>query len=297
MSSNAIDPELSRYLRTIQAYPLLTAEAEAELVAQWCGQHDITAAHRLVTSHLRLVAKIALGYRGYGLALADLISEGQLGMLKAVTRFEPAHGSRLASYAAWWIRAAIQEYVLRSWSLVRMDTTAAHKKLFFKLRAVKARLGAADGPEARDLPVDLVPRIAQALNVHERDVVRMNGWVSGRDHSLNTPLREDSDDEWQDRLVDQAASQETALAEREELGRRRAVLRHAMQTLGERERDILSARHLRERPLTLQELGARYGISAERVRQVEMRAVEKLRHAARSLAGRPAIGSFGAAAA
>ena len=289
MSDTGLDSGLSRYFDTVLSYPLLTAEEEAGLAARWRNHRDLDAAHRLVTSHLRLVVKIAMRHRGYGLALSDLVSEGQIGLLRAAMRFEPGHGCRLATYSVWWIRAAIQEHILRSWSLVRMDTTKAHKRLFFKLRAVKARLQMLDGSDGRGLSSDQAAQIAGVLKVQERDVNRMNGWASGRDQSLNVPLYESGGGDWLDHLVDDTATQETVLAEREEFGQRQAMLRSALDALGTRERDILSARRLRERPLTLQQLGARYGISAERVRQVELRAMEKLRDAVLSFAGRSAV--------
>jgi RNA polymerase sigma-32 factor len=235
----------------------------------------------LVTSHLRLVAKIAMGYRGYGLPVSELISEGNVGMMQAVKRFDPDRGFRLATYAMWWIRAAMQEYILHSWSLVKMGTTAAQKKLFFNLRKLKGQIRAI---EEGDLAPEQVTHIATTLGVPENDVVQMNRRLAAPDHSLNAPLRIDGDGEWQDWLVDETASQEDLLAESEELGKRRALLVSAMENLNERERHILEERRLKEDPTTLEELSKIYGISRERVRQIEVRAFEKLQKAIRNAA-------------
>ena len=239
------------------------------------------AAHRLVTSHLRLVAKIAMGYRGYGLPLSELISEGNVGMMQAVKRFDPDRGFRLATYAMWWIRAAIQEYILHSWSLVKMGTTAAQKKLFFNLRKLKGQLQAM---EEGDLSPEHLNKIATELDVPEADVISMNRRLASPDHSLNAPLRSDSEGEWQDWLVDESESQETRLADRQELGLRRDLLEKAMTHLNDRERHILTERRLRDNPTTLEDLSQQYGISRERVRQIEVRAFEKLQKAIKTAA-------------
>jgi RNA polymerase sigma-32 factor len=242
----------------------------------------LDAAHRLITSHLRLVAKIAMGYRGYGLPLGELISEGNVGMIQAVRRFDPERGFRLATYAMWWIRAAIQEYILHSWSLVKMGTTAAQKKLFFNLRKLKGQMQAIDDG---DLSAEHVRKIAETLEVAEIDVVTMNRRLASPDHSLNAPVRADGEGEWQDWLVDERDDQETELAEREEQGNRRHQLADALTRLNERERHILTQRRLSETPVTLEDLSQHYGISRERVRQIEVRAFEKLQRSMRSVGG------------
>ncbi len=272
---------LSRYLQDIRKFPMLEQNEEYMLAKRWREGDDIESAHRLVTSHLRLVAKIAMGYRGYGLPVSELISEGNVGMMQAVKRFDPERGFRLATYAMWWIRAAIQEYILHSWSLVKMGTTAAQKKLFFNLRKLKGQLQAID---EGDLAPEHVTKIADTLNVPEADVVSMNRRLAAPDHSLNAPLRIDGDGEWQDWLVDETESQETTLANSEELGKRRELLAVAMEALNERERHILEERRLKENPTTLEELSQEYGISRERVRQIEVRAFEKLQKAIRNAA-------------
>src|ERR1700761_4318105 len=274
LSSN-LSPEgnLSRYLSEIRKFPLLEPQQEFMLAKAWREHGDSKAAHQLVTSHLRLVAKIAMGYRGYGLPVAELISEGNVGMMQAVKRFDPDRGFRLATYAMWWIRASIQEYILHSWSLVKMGTTAAQKKLFFNLRKLKGQLQAIDDG---DLPSEIVSAIATKLEVPESDVVNMNRRLSSPDHSLNAPLRSDSEGEWQDWLVDTEESQEQKLGDREELGLRRDLLKNALKSLNERERYILTERRLREEPVTLEDLSHKYNISRERVRQIEVRAFEKL---------------------
>ena len=273
-----ISPEgnLARYLQEIRKFPMLEQEEEYMLAKRWREHDDIEAAHKLVTSHLRLVAKIAMGYRGYGLPVGELISEGNLGMMQAVKRFDPERGFRLATYAMWWIRAAIQEYILHSWSLVKMGTTAAQKKLFFNLRKIKGQMQAI---EEGDMPPETVTEIARRLSVTEGDVVSMNRRLSAPDHSLNAPLRDDSDGEWQDWLVDDSESQEHMLAEKEELNNRRQLLTDAMKSLNERERHILTERRLKDGPTTLEQLSQVYGISRERVRQIEVRAFEKLQKA------------------
>ena len=272
---------LSRYLQEIRKFPMLEQDEEFMLAKRWQEHEDSEAAHKLVTSHLRLVAKIAMGYRGYGLPVSELISEGNVGMMQAVKRFDPDRGFRLATYAMWWIRAAIQEYILHSWSLVKMGTTAAQKKLFFNLRKLKGQIRAI---EEGDMAPEQVTHIADTLGVPEDDVVQMNRRLAAPDHSLNAPLRIDGDGEWQDWLVDESASQEELLAESEELGKRRALLVSAMENLNERERHILEERRLKEDPTTLEELSQEYGISRERVRQIEVRAFEKLQKAIRNAA-------------
>jgi RNA polymerase sigma-32 factor len=274
---------LSRYLQEIRRFPMLAPEEEYMLAKRWREHADPEAAHRLVTSHLRLVAKIAMGYRGYGLPVSELISEGNVGMMQAVKRFDPDRGFRLATYAMWWIRASIQEYILHSWSLVKMGTTAAQKKLFFNLRKLKGQLQAIDDG---DLSPEHVSKIATELGVPEVDVVNMNRRLAAPDHSLNAPLRSggEGEGEWQDWLVDDEPDQETDLGERQELGLRRDLLQQAMSHLTDRERDILAERRLRDEPVTLEDLSQRYGISRERVRQIEVRAFEKLQRAIRAAA-------------
>jgi len=267
------EASLSRYLQEIRKYPMLPHEEEYMLAQAWREHDDREAAHKMVTSHLRLVAKIAMGYRGYGLPVAELIAEGNIGLMQAVKRFEPERGFRLATYAMWWIRANIQEYILRSWSLVKIGTTAAQKKLFFKLRKLKGQIQAIDEGDMRP---DQVEKIATALNVPEKDVVSMNRRLAGPDNSLNAPLRAEGDGEWQDWLVDDSTDQETELAESEELGKRRALLMGAMENLNERERHIITERRLTDDPKTLEELSKDFNISRERVRQIEVRAFEKL---------------------
>ncbi len=267
---------LARYLQEIRKFPMLQPEEEYMLAKRWREHGDPDAAQRLVTSHLRLVAKIAMGYRGYGLPLSELISEGNVGMMQAVKRFDPERGFRLATYAMWWIRASIQEYILHSWSLVKMGTTAAQKKLFFNLRKLKGQLQAI---EEGDLSPENVKKIATELGVPEADVISMNRRLAAPDHSLNAPLRNDGEGEWQDWLVDDVQDQEASLGERQELGLRRDLLRGAMLHLTPRERDILAERRLREAPTTLEDLSQKYGISRERVRQIEVRAFEKLQKA------------------
>jgi RNA polymerase sigma-32 factor len=275
----APDFNLSRYLRDIHKFPMLSHEEEMTLARRWRDAEDTDAVHQLVTSHLRLVAKIAMGYRGYGLPVGELISEGNIGLLSAAKRFDPDRGFRLATYAMWWIRAAIQEYVLHSWSLVKMGTTTAQKKLFFNLRWMKGRMQAI---EEGDLQPEQVATISRMLGVPEADVVSMNRRLAAPDHSLNAPVRADSDGEWQDWLVDESETQETVLAEREEYDDRRALLPTALKTLNDRERHILVERRLKDNPTTLDVLSEQYGISRERVRQIEARAFEKLQKAMRT---------------
>jgi len=273
------EASLSRYLQEIRKYPMLPHEEEYMLAKAWRDHDDRDAAHKMVTSHLRLVAKIAMGYRGYGLPVAELIAEGNIGLMQAVKRFEPERGFRLATYAMWWIRANIQEYILRSWSLVKIGTTAAQKKLFFKLRKLKGQIQAID---EGDMTPDQVEKIATALNVPEKDVVSMNRRLAGPDNSLNAPLRSEGEGgEWQDWLVDDSIDQETELAEMDELQKRRALLLGAMGDLNDRERHIITERRLRDDPKTLEELSTDFNISRERVRQIEVRAFEKLQKAIR----------------
>jgi len=272
---------LTRYLEEIRQFPMLEPQEEYMLAKSWREHGDRDAAHRLVTSHLRLVARIAMGYRGYGLPIGEVMSEGNVGLMQAVKRFDPDKGFRLATYAMWWIRAAIQEYILRSWSLVKMGTTAAQKKLFFNLRKIKGQLKALD---EGDLRPDQVKRIATQLGVTEEDVVSMNRRLAG-DSSLNAPVRNDSESgEWQDWLVDDTMDQETALAESEEAERRRGMHNNALQGLNERERRVYEARRLAEDPLTLEELSAEFGVSRERIRQIEVRAFEKVQKAVQKAA-------------
>jgi RNA polymerase sigma-32 factor len=272
---------LARYMQEIRRFPLLEPEEEYMLAKAWVDHGDKDAAHRLVTSHLRLAAKIAMGYRGYGLPVAEVISEANVGLMQAVKRFDPDKGFRLATYAMWWIRASIQEYILRSWSLVKMGTTAAQKKLFFNLRKIKGQLKAL---EEGDLRPDQVKRIANQLGVTEEDVVSMNRRLAG-DSSLNAPVRNDAESgEWQDWLVDDTMDQETALAESEERDHRRDMLNEALEGLNARERRVFEARRLAEEPLTLEELSAEFGVSRERIRQIEVRAFEKVQKAVQKAA-------------
>jgi len=272
---------LTRYLEEIRQFPMLEPQEEYMLAKSWREHGDRDAAHRLVTSHLRLVARIAMGYRGYGLPIGEVVSEGNVGLMQAVKRFDPDKGFRLATYAMWWIRAAIQEYILRSWSLVKMGTTAAQKKLFFNLRKIKGQLKALD---EGDLRPDQVKRIATQLGVTEEDVGSLNRRLAG-DSSLNAPVRNDSESgEWQDWLVDDTMDQETGLAESEEAQRRRGMLKHALKGLNERERRVFEARRLAEDPLTLEELSTEFGVSRERIRQIEVRAFEKVQKAVQKAA-------------
>jgi len=267
---------LNRYLAEIRKFPVLTAEQEYMLAKRYQEHQDPDAAKQLVTSHLRLVAKIAMGYRGYGLPVSELIAEGNIGLMQGVKKFEPDRGFRLATYAMWWIKASMQEFILRSWSLVKMGTTAAQKKLFFNLRKAKNHIGAI---EEGDLTPQNTTALADRLGVTEREVTDMNRRLSGPDASLNAPLRSESESEWQDWLADDTADQETRLAEREEMGDRHTLLENAMIELTEREQEIIRARRLREEPATLEDLSQKFGISRERVRQIEVRAFEKLQKA------------------
>jgi RNA polymerase sigma-32 factor len=273
------DGGLSRYLAEIRRFPMLEPQEEFMLAKSWREHDDREAAHKLVTSHLRLVAKIAMGYRGYGLPIGEVISEGNVGLMQAVKRFDPDKGFRLATYAMWWIRAAIQEYILRSWSLVKMGTTAAQKRLFFNLRKAKSRISAL---EEGDLKPDQLRQIATRLGVTEKEVIDMNRRLSG-DASINSPIRTDTESaEWQDWLVDDSDSQETILAESEELDNRREALKSALSVLNDRERRIFEARRLADDPITLEDLATEFGVSRERVRQIEVRAFEKVQQAVTS---------------
>ena len=282
MTRNALIPtlspegSLSRYMDQIRQFPMLDADEEYMLAKSFAERGDVKAAHKLVTSHLRLVAKIAMGYRGYGLPVADLISEGNLGMMHAVKKFDPDKGFRLATYAMWWIKASIQEYVLRSWSLVKIGTTASQKKLFFNLRRLKGQIGAID---RGDLAPEDVKQIADTLDVAEKDVISMNQRMSGGDKSLNTPMGSDQGEmqgEWQDWLTDDRPDQEAQFAETEEHSVRLKLMHQAMEELNEREARIIEARRLTEPPLTLEDLAIEFNVSRERIRQIEVRAFEKL---------------------
>ena len=271
---------LQRYLQDIRQFPMLQPEEEFMLAKSWREHGDRKAAHRLVTSHLRLVAKIAMGYRGYGLPIGEVISEGNVGLMQAVKRFEPDKGFRLATYAMWWIKASIQEFILRSWSLVKMGTTASQKKLFFNLRKVKGQIEAL---EEGDLRPDHVKEISRRLGVPEEDVVSMNRRLAG-DASLNAPVRADAEGEWQDWLVDEGESQESVLVRTEESALRRDLLTDAMKKLNDRERRVFEARRLNEQPITLEELSQEFGVSRERIRQIEVRAFDKVQKAVKAAA-------------
>ena len=274
---------LSHYLSEIRKFPMLEPQEEYMLAKRWREHDDRDAAHRLVTSHLRLVAKIAMGYRGYGLPISEVVSEGNVGLMQAVKRFEPEKGFRLATYAMWWIKASIQEYILRSWSLVKMGTTANQKKLFFNLRKAKSKISAL---EEGDMRPDQVKQIATRLGVTEQDVIDMNRRLGG-DASLNAPIRDDGEPgEWQDWLVDTSPNQETLMAEHEEFDHRRNALTGAMGVLNDRERRIFEARRLAEEPMTLEDLAAEFGVSRERVRQIEVRAFEKVQAAVKTTVAR-----------
>ena len=276
------DGGLSRYLTEIRKFPMLSKDEEFMLAQRWKEHQDPQAAHKMVTSHLRLVAKIAMGYRGYGLPIGEVISEGNVGLMQAVKKFEPEKGFRLATYAMWWIRASIQEYILRSWSLVKMGTTAAQKKLFFNLRKAKSQIAAF---QEGDLRPEQVSEIATKLGVLDSEVISMNRRLSGPDASLNAPLRADGESEWQDWLADEdQVSQETRVAEDEEKSLRMSLLEEAMVEQTDRERHILTERRLKDEPTTLEELAAQYGVSRERVRQIEVRAFEKLQKTMREAA-------------
>ena len=278
-----LDPStnLSRYLSGIRKFPILEPQEEFMYAKNWAEREDTESAHKLVTSHLRLVAKIAMGYRGYGLPLGELISEGNVGLMQAVKRFDADRGFRLSTYAMWWIKASIQEYILHTWSLVKIGTTAAQKKLFFNLRKLKGQLQAID---EGDLSPENVQKISERLNVSETEVVNMNRRLAGPDNSLNAPLRAEGDGEWQDWLVDDSANQEEVLGDQEELADRRKLLANALTGLNDRERHIFVERRLTEGPKTLEDLSEEYNISRERVRQIEVRAFEKVQKAIKSAA-------------
>jgi len=277
------DGNLSRYLAQIHQYPMLEKDEEYQLATAWKDQGDVKAAHKLVTSHMRLVAKIAMGYRGYGLPTADLISEGSVGLMRAVKDFEPKRGFRLSTYAGWWIKASIQEYVLRSWSMVKIGTTAAQKKLFYKLRGLKAKINAAEGitHDDRNLRPEHITQIADQLDVSEKDVSSMEQRLSGRDSSLNQPLSKDGEDggEWQDFISDERPDHATTFAENDEMSKRQKLMMDSLETLDDRERRIIVARKLKEPHQTLEELSEEFKVSRERVRQIEARAFEKLQAA------------------
>ena len=271
---------LSKFLRDIRKFPMLTAKEENSLALDWVNNKNFKAAHKLVNAHLRLVVKISMGFRGYGLPLNELISEGNVGMIQSLERFDPSKGFRLSTYAMWWIRASIQEYILHSWSMVKIGTTAAQKKLFFNLRSLKGKLKAL---EDGDLQPEFVTEIADRLNVSEFDVIDMNRRMAGHDHSLNAPLSADNDGEWINCLVDESDSHENAIIKKDELNKRRDILNLALNDLNDRERQILVKRRLIDDPLTLEELSKSYGISRERVRQVEVRAFEKLQKVVKNI--------------
>ena len=282
-ASIALSPEqgLSRYLTEIRKFPMLEKEQEFMLAKRWRQDEDTDAAEQMVTSHLRLVATIAMGYRGYGLPMAEVISEGNVGLMQAVKKFDPDKGFRLATYAMWWIRAAIQEYILRSWSLVKLGTTASQKKLFFNLRRIKGEINALD---SGDLKPDRVTEIATRLNVSEKDVLSMNGRMSGSDASLNAPMGAEGDMEWQDWLTDDDPGQAESFANRQEFDSRMTLLQEAMADLSEREQHILQERRLTDEPKTLEELSEVYNVSRERIRQIEVRAFEKIQKAMKRMA-------------
>ena len=274
---------LNNYLQSIRKFPMLEPEEEYMLAKSWVEREDTEAAHKMVTSHLRLAAKIAMGYRGYGLPVAEVISEANVGLMQAVKRFDPEKGFRLATYAMWWIRASIQEYVLRSWSLVKIGTTSAQKKLFFNLRKAKARIGAL---EEGDMHPDNVKRIASDLGVTEKEVISMNQRMAGSDASLNAQVGSDGEDtmQWQDWLVDDDADQASDYEKKDELDVRRELLVEAMDVLNDREKDILAQRRLQDKPITLETLSGQHDVSRERIRQIEVRAFEKIQARMRELA-------------
>jgi RNA polymerase sigma-32 factor len=276
------EASLQRYMQEIRQFPMLAPEEEYMLGKRWREHGDTTAAHKLITSHLRLVAKIAMGYRGYGLPIGEVISEGNIGLMQAVKKFEPDRGFKLATYAMWWIKASIQEFILRSWSLVKMGTTANQKKLFFNLRKIKGQIQAL---EEGDLKPDQVKYIAKRLGVHEEEVISMNRRLGG-DTSLNAPLKSDTESEWQDFLVDDSDNQEDVLVRNEESDLRNGYLREALGKLTERERRVIEARKLQDDPATLEDLSQEFGVSRERIRQIEVRAFEKLQKAVRNAASR-----------
>ncbi len=273
LSKSLDENGLSKFLREIRKFPMLSVDEENRLANDWVSNRNSESAHKLVNSHLRLVVKIAMGYRGYGIPLNELVSEGNVGMIQSLERFDPSKGFRLSTYAMWWIRASIQEYILHSWSLVKIGTTAAQKKLFFNLRSLKGKLKAVDDG---DLQPELVTEIADRLDVSEGDVIDMNRRMSGHDHSLNSPLSAENEGEWINWIADERESHENAIIDEDELLKRKKMLDIAIKNLNDRERQILTKRRLTEDPLTLEELSKSYGISRERVRQVEVKAFEKL---------------------
>ncbi|MDH5748582.1 MAG: RNA polymerase sigma factor RpoH [Rhodospirillales bacterium] len=279
--TSSVTPEenLSRYLREIRSFPMLEVEDEFEYARRWRDHKDHAAAHRIVNSHLRLAAKIAMGFKGYGLPIGELISEGNIGLMQAINKFDPERGFRFSTYAMWWIRASIQEYILHSWSLVKMGTTAAQKKLFFNLRKIKGQIKAI---EDGDMTIEQVSQIAQHLNVPETEVINMNRRLASHDHSLNAMISEDSQGEWQDFLEDEKDTQEVVLATNQEIGSKRHLLARALTSLSDRERSILVERRLKEDPSTLEYLSHHFGISRERVRQIEVRAYEKIQKSVRN---------------
>jgi RNA polymerase sigma-32 factor len=270
---------LSHYMEKVRAFPMLSEEDEYVYAKAWAEHQDPQAAHKLVTSHLRLVVKIAMGYRGYGLPVTELISEGNIGLMQAVKKFDPERGFRLSTYAMWWIKASIQEYVLKSWSLVKMGTTAAQKKLFFNLRRVRHRIDASMG---KDLTPEQVKTVAKELNVPEQDVIDMDQRMNGVDASLNASMGEDEGDEWIDLVEEQSVNQEESLSQRQDLAHRKSLLGRALATLNPREREIIEARQLNEAPVTLDDLSKKLHISRERVRQIESRAIEKLQQSVKA---------------
>jgi len=280
LSKSLDQNDISGYLRKIKKFPLLSHEDEENLANEWISKNSYDAAHKLINSHLRLVVKISMKFRGYGLPLNELISEGNIGLIQSLNRFDPSKGFRLSTYAMWWIRASIQEFILHSWSLVKIGTTAAQKKLFFNLRSLKGKLKAL---EDGDLPPELVTEIAERLEVSENDVVDMNRRMAGHDHSLNNPYSADNDDEWINGLPDENENHENKFLHKEELFKRREMLKTALKNLDDRERRIITQRRLVDDPLTLDELSKSFGISRERVRQVEVRAFEKLRKVVKNI--------------
>ncbi len=280
LSKSLDQNDISGYLRKIKKFPLLSHEDEENLANEWISKNSYEAAHKLINAHLRLVVKISMKFRGYGLPLNELISEGNIGLIQSLNRFDPSKGFRLSTYAMWWIRASIQEFILHSWSLVKIGTTAAQKKLFFNLRSLKGKLKAL---EDGDLPPELVTEIAERLEVSENDVVDMNRRMAGHDHSLNNPYSADNDDEWINGLPDENENHENKFLHKEELFKRREMLKTALKNLDDRERRIITQRRLVDDPLTLDELSKSFGISRERVRQVEVRAFEKLRKVVKNI--------------
>ena len=271
-----LEGSLSVYLTRIKKFPMLTAEEEYMLAKSWRDRGDLTSAHKLVTSHLRLVAKIAMGYRGYGLPASELVSEGNIGLMQAVKKFDPEKGFRLATYAMWWVKASIQEYILRSWSLVKMGTTAAQKKLFFNLRKIKNQLSAS---YTGDLKPEHVNEISKRLNVKKEEVVSMNRRMSGKEKSLNDPIKDEGGTEWQDWIVSNSLDQELKLSQDQELNQRKKLMRDSISILNQREKEILIARKLSDNVATLDDLSKKYKISRERIRQIEIKAFEKLQKA------------------